>query len=83
MKKHTCDKCDILLIDLSTTHVCPICGRETLKQLEPSLGVQKWHDSALLYTHYSRLNRFIRLMDNVVLPSTSKKDENMNSYQPH
>lgn len=80
MDQHTCDQCILHFIDLGTTKVCPGCGIETKKPLDTRSGANHWHDSALLYTHYSRLNRFVRLMDSVILPSTTKKDERMLQY---
>ena len=80
MNQTECSKCKTQCLDLGFSLVCPECGVEIKKGLDPSVGFHNWHDSSLLYTHYSRLNRFIKLIDAVVLPNTSKKDERMLEY---
>ena len=82
MLNNTCKLCIAHLIDTGYTLVCPECGLETKASLDTRNCVQLWHqpDASLMSTHYSRLNRFIRLIDSVILPSTSKKDERMLEY---
>jgi hypothetical protein len=75
---HFCNpKCSPFnLLDLVNTKVCKECGRETLQLSDPSLGARHSGD-ALFITHYSRVNRFMRLLESVVLPHGTTKDTQM------
>ena len=60
--------------------VCKHCGVETLKLPDPSTGAIRRGDGNLFITHYSRVNRFLKLLDAVVFPHPSKKDTPMLQY---
>ena len=78
IEKMFCDPCNQFdLLDLGKTCVCKVCGLERLQSLDPSIGSRNSCDSTLFITHYSRVNRFIRLLENVVLPHGTTKDSKM------
>jgi hypothetical protein len=68
------------LLDLGTTLVCKICGKEIKQGPNPAIGARVGCDSALFITHYSRVNRFLKLFESVVLPHATAKDTKMLTY---
>ena len=68
------------LIDLGTTLVCRICGRETKQGPDPRILGRVNSNAPLFITHYSRTNRFLKLFDDVVLPHPTLKDAPMLEY---
>ena len=73
-----CDRFSML--DLGTTSVCNICGLQIQKPHDPAIGSSHCGDGLLFITHYSRLNRFLKLLTTIVLPHPVSKDSLMLEY---
>ena len=75
---HSCGIFEIM--DIGSYTVCSVCGKQSPIILDPQQGTLNGPDSTLFITYYSRVNRFLKIFDNVVQPHATPKDTLMLQY---